>query len=154
MRSTALKILRTAIIVASVAAAVATTSTPASAAAVVAFAGTATIDCFGCGDSQGTAELTGAGSVAGNVGSAHADYTVHEGTGTDCVISGTAEGGVTGALNVSFNWNRVGAVALINTTGDVNGSGTAAFVVTGPAGLPCGAHNLTALVAGEVHAIP
>jgi hypothetical protein len=131
---------------------------PSSAAGFVAFAGTASIDCFGCGDSQGTAELcttvvTPDGRVVTVCAPAHAEYTVHEGTGTDCVVSGTAEGGVTGAINVSFNWNRLGAIALINTTGDINGSGTAAFVITGPAGLPCGAHNLTALVAGEVHAL-
>jgi hypothetical protein len=117
-----------------------------------AFSGTAAIDCFGCGDSAGTAELTVAGDGP-TLGAAHADYTVHEGTGTDCVISGAADGTVTGAINVSFNWNRVGAVAQINTSGDLNGSGAAAFVVTGPAGLPCGAHNLTAMVAGEVHAL-
>jgi hypothetical protein len=154
MRRTALKaILRSAIVVASLATAVATTGAPASATGVIAFDGTATISCFGCGDKPGTAALTGVGVNNGAAvsGSASASYTVHEGTGTGCVVSGAADGTVTGAINVSFNWNRVGAVAVINTTGDINGSGEAAFVVT-TAGLPCGTTNLQAHVDGEVHA--
>jgi hypothetical protein len=158
---------------------------PASAVSAGVFEGTATIDCFGCGDSQGTAALCLTGVAAdepdggvpptpppvptpeptlagpsvclpdslGSVGGPNvsATYTVHEGTDVDCVISGSAEGTTTGAVVTSFNWNRVGAVAQINTSSA--GNGVALFVVTGPAGLPCGAHNLTAYVVGELNDI-
>jgi hypothetical protein len=145
-------ILRTAVVVAGLATAVATSITPASAApGAVAFVGSANITCFGCGDSAGTASLTGVGVVNGGAanGSASATYTVHEDTGAGCIVSGTASGSVSGAVNVDFNWTRVGAVAVISTTGDVNGQGVAAFVVTSPVGNPCGG-AVSAEVAGAV----
>ena len=79
----------------------------------------------------------------------HAAYTVTEGTGTDCVIQGQAFGTTTGAVNTAFTWSRFGAVAIISTTGDINGPGVAAFVVT-TAGLPCGTTNLQAAVVGAL----
>jgi hypothetical protein len=153
MRRTALKaILRTAVVAAGMATALATSMMPANAAGAVVFTGTADIACFGCGTSSGTAELTGVGVTTGGGavnGSAHASYTVQEDAGVNCVITGTASGTVTGSVNVSFNWTRVGAVAVISTTGDINGAGVAAFVVTSPVGLPCGAH-VSATVVGAV----
>ena len=112
----------------------------------LAFQGTASIDCFGCGVSQGTAELTL--TSLGFTGSAHADYTVTEGTGVTCVVTGSASGTTTGDVNVSFNWLRVGATAVITTTGDIDGVGLAGFVAH-VSGLPCGA-AITADVAGVV----
>jgi hypothetical protein len=104
------------------------------------FTGTAAISCFGCGDSAGTASLTVVGAVRGSVtsGSAFASYTVHEATGAACVISGTADGTLTGAINGSFSWMRVGALAVISTAGDIDGQGIAAFAITSPIGNPCG----------------
>src|SRR6266700_852501 len=110
------------------AAALATTMIPANATAGAgAFEGTASIGCFGCGTSTGTADLcvTGVEVNAGPViigpavcvtgipvvgtPNVHADYTVAEGTGVGCVVSGTATGTFTGALNGNFTWTRVGA---------------------------------------------
>ena len=162
MRRSALKaILRSAILAAGLASSVAISMTPASATppatgGVVVFSGTAAIDCFGCGVSQGTAELTGSGVVGTNVvtnGSAHADYSVSElNVSPACVITGSASGTVTGAINVAFNWTRVGATAVITTTGDITGAGVAGFAVTAPVGIPCGG-PVTADVAGVVAGI-
>ena len=110
-----------------------------------AFSGNARIACFGCGVSNGTASLQFLPLLA----SATATYTVNEPVGATCVITGSASGTVTGAVNVSFNWTRVGATAVITTTGDVNGAGVAGFVVTSPVGNPCGG-AVTAQVAGVV----
>jgi hypothetical protein len=147
-------------------------STPAASAVpgAIEFQAAVRIDCFGCGDSIGSASLctvfvstpSGASVCAGAMTefvsvtagpASEATFTVHEGTGIDCVISGTAEGDVFGAVNVTFTWTRVGAFALISTSGEINGSGVALFVITGPAGLPCGATNLTATVSGLVYAV-
>jgi hypothetical protein len=151
-------ILRSAVLAASVAATVAGGMTPASAAVgdAVAFVGTAHINCFGCGDSTGTASLTGVGVAGGAVvnGAAHASYSVNESAASPgCVISGTASGSVTGAIAVQFNWSRVGAVAVISTTGDIDGTGVAAFAVTSPAGNPCGG-AVDAVVAGAIVGTP
>lgn len=141
-----MKILRSAILVASVAASLATTVMPASAAGAGAFIGTAHINCFGCGTSPGTASLTVEGASTAAPGTAivsttpnvTATYTaVEDNDPTTCVISGTATGSTTGAVTVSFNWTRVGAAAVITTSGDINGAGAAVFVVTSPAGIPC-----------------
>jgi hypothetical protein len=141
----------------------------ANAASAVAFVGTAHINCFGCGDSSGTASICVKGvtvttppippavtvhdpsvGICGLLGTnTTATYTVHEDTGAGCVVSGTASGTTSGELNVAFNWTRVGAIAVISTTGDVNGAGVAAFVVTSPLGNPCGG-AVTAEVVGAV----
>jgi hypothetical protein len=138
-------------------------TTPASAAGAGAFVGTAVIACFGCGTSTGTAALCWIGAYTGpppTVGlgcsavvtgspNVTATYTVQEDGGVNCVITGTATGTTTGAVDVAFNWTRVGAVAVISTTGDINGAGVAAFVVTSPVGLPCGA-RVQAQVVGAI----
>lgn len=148
-------ILRSAIVAAGAASTMIAGMTPASAApgGAVAFTGTANISCFGCpGTPSGTASLTGVGvTLDAQVvnGSATANYTVTEPTDETCVVTGTANGSVTGAIDVSFNWIRVGATAVITTTGDVNGAGVAVFVVTSPVGNPCGG-AVTATVAGAV----
>ncbi len=105
-----------------------------------AFTGNAHINCFGCGSSTGTASLSVAGIVGTTFvdGSESASFTVVEGTGPTCVISGSASGSATGALNLSFTWTRLGAVAVVTTVGDIDGAGLATFVVTSPVGNPCG----------------
>ncbi|HWL35974.1 MAG TPA: hypothetical protein VNQ77_07250 [Frankiaceae bacterium] len=114
-----------------------------------AFTGTTQMGCFGCpGPRPGTASLSVTSGVVIN-GSAHADYTAVLPADTTCIISGTATGNVTGAVNVNFNWVRLGAVAVITTTGDINGAGVATFVITSPVGNPCGG-PITAQVAGAV----
>jgi hypothetical protein len=127
-------------------------------AIVAVFTGTAHINCFGCGTSTGTAELAGQDpSVSAEVETddaeletAHAAYSVQEDGGTSCVITGTATGTTVGELaTVSFNWTRIGAVAVISTTGEINGAGVAVFVVTSPIGLPCGG-PVDATVVGTV----
>lgn len=167
------KILRNATLAAAVAASL-SVGTPADAAPIGgAFVGEASINCFGCGSSTGTAELCAEGyvhptavvtacvdpnKVAGWATSGHvnplpinpnlfASYTVAEPAGATCVVTGTASGTTTGVVNVTFNWTRLGAVAVISTSGDVNGSGLGVFVVTEPQGIPCGG-PVTAVVAG------
>jgi hypothetical protein len=125
-------------------------SAPASAAGGVGFVGSAHVDCFGCGTSNCDASLTihgvkakadtnppeaevivgGGGSTTICVAAEPADVT--------CLITGSASGRVEGSVNVDFNWTRVGATALITTSGDINGAGTAAFHVSSPTGNPCG----------------
>jgi hypothetical protein len=135
------KILRTIGLAAAVAGTVAFGGSPAGAAGAGAFAGDASIDCFGCGTSDCSASLT----VGGVVGTAPAvgaaattSCTANEPADVTCVVSGSASGRVEGSVNVDFNWTRVGAAAVITTSGDINGAGAAVFVVTSPVGNPCG----------------
>ncbi len=97
---------------------------------------------FGCGPTTGAADLCLTGCFRGSVRLgctvAHATFTAQECTGVDCVISGTATGSVTGGIALSVNWTRLGALAVVTTTGDVNGARYAALEVVGPSGLPCG----------------
>lgn len=136
-------ILRSAVIVAGLATSVVVGMTGASAADAGVFTGSASINCFGCGSSNGTAELDiAAGTLSGHV---HASYTVNEPPAT-CPVQGSATGSTTGAVTVNFVWTRLGATAVITTTGSVNGAGVAAFVVVGN---PCGG-PVTATVAGAL----
>ena len=70
-------------------------------------------------------------------GNVFATYTLFD-SPAQCPITGSATGTTTGAVAVAFNWTRVGATAVITTTGDINGGGVAAFAVIDPAGNPCG----------------
>jgi hypothetical protein len=156
------KLVRTFGLVAAVAASVglSTPSASAAGAAVIVFQGTAHINCFGCGTSTGTASLGGTGvrssnlAAAPEMGAATASYTVQEDAGVSCVVTGSADGTVTGFVNVTFHWLRVGALAVITTAGDVTGAGVAGFEVKGPdgnplLGVPCGG-PVDANVAGAV----
>lgn len=142
-------ILRSAVLAAGVVSTVAMMGAPAQAQGAVAFTGTATIDCFGCGTSTGTATLSGSGVLNGAAvsGSASASFDLEEPAAT-CPASGSASGSVTGVVNVDFTWLRVGATAVITTSGDIDGAGTAAFAVT--SGLVCGEDDVTATFAGAV----
>ena len=151
------KILRRIGLAAAVTASVGMGSAPASAEGAGAFTGTANINCFGCGVSSGTADLCVTGYVLGQpvVGvcitggrNATATYTVTE-IPSQCPVTGSATGVVTGAVNVSFSWTRIGETAVITTTGDIDGGGTAKFAVTSPVGNPCGG-PVTASFAGAV----
>ena len=148
-----MKVLRTAS-VAAVLVGMAGLSAPASANGAGHYSGTATIDCFGCGDSFGIASLSFTGVYNGYAvvsGPASATYTVNEpAVGPACVVTGTAVGSVTGTLNLTFAWTRIGAAALVTTAGDINGASAAAFRVTSPSGIPCGASNVTADVQGAI----
>ncbi|MDQ1696609.1 MAG: hypothetical protein QOJ03_1962 [Frankiaceae bacterium] len=127
------------------------TSGPAYAQGGGAFQGNAHINCFGCGASSGTAALKVTGVVNGASvvqGAVNATYTVTEATAT-CPAVGSANGSFTGAVNGTFTWTRVGATAVLTTTGDIKGAGIAAFAVTSPVGLPCGG-PVTAQVVGSV----
>lgn len=144
-------ILRSAVLAAGVASTLAMTAVPSSAQGAGVFTGEASINCFGCGVSSGTATLSVTGEVNGvaQVGaSASATYTVTE-IPSQCPVTGSANGTVSGAVNVTFAWTRVGATALITTSGDINGGGTAVFAVTSPVGNPCGG-PVTANFAGAV----
>lgn len=115
------------------------------------FNGTATIGCFGCGTSSGQANLKVTGTAKGKALAQKpvtATYTVTEPSAT-CPATGTATGSFSGAITGTFTWTRVGANAVITTTGDIKGAGVAAFAVTKPKGLPCGG-PVTATVAGSV----
>lgn len=150
------KILRTLGMSAAIAGSLGLGTTPANAAGGGVFTGTASINCFGCGTSTGTADLCvvvwvnddDAGVCVTGINTT-ATYTVAEPAGATCVATGTANGTTTGVIDVIFDWTRVGAVAVISTSGDINGSGVAAFKVTSPVGVPCGG-PVTAQVVGAV----
>ena len=138
---------------------VALASVPAPAHAdpgAIAFYGVAYIDCFGCGASFGTADLSAYGATAGRgviSGSASATYTTQQPAGPACVLTGTATGSVSGAVYVTFGWTRVGALALITTNGEITGTGTATFRVVSPGLLiPCG-RPVVAEVIGAISGI-
>jgi hypothetical protein len=128
----------------------ATTTGSAYAQGAGTFHGTAHISCFGCGPSNGTANLKVTGEINGTAkveADVFASYTLNENP-TTCPAQGTAQGTFSGAVNGSFTWNRVGASAVITTSGDINGNGVAVFATT-KAGLPCGG-AVDAVVAGSV----
>lgn len=126
------------------------TTAPAYAAGAGSFNGNAHINCFGCGASNGSANLKVTGVING-VAKTQADvvatFNVTEAALT-CPAVGSAVGGFSGAVNGTFTWTRVGATAVITTAGDINGAGVAAFATT-KAGLPCGG-PVDAVVAGTV----
>jgi hypothetical protein len=76
--------------------------------------------------------VTGHGST-----NAHTYFSTGQ---TLCPAVSTATGTVTGAATTTFYWTRVGAVAVITTSGGSIGSGQglATFAVTDPLGYPCG----------------
>ena len=146
------RLLRAAAVAVPAAASIALgTAAPGYAAGGGTFNGQAHIPCFGCGVSSGTASLSFSGVANGKVivlGPMNATFTDTE-QSTTCPVMGTANGSFTGALNGTFTWSRVGATAIITTSGDLNGVGVAAFVVVQPKGLPCGG-PVTADVVGSV----
>ncbi len=148
-------VLRRAGLVAALAGSLALGIQPASASGgSFAFQGTAHINCFGCGDSPGTATLNyicvdlneGVVCVYG-VGTA--SYTATESSGVGCLLSGAWSGVMTGPVSVSFNLTRVGSFFVITTAGDVNGAGGGVFQVTAPVGIPCGG-PVDAAIVGDV----
>lgn len=149
--------LRNAVIAGSVVVATTAGASPASATpGLLQFHGTATIDCFGCASTTGTASLVVTGVLGGNalVGAPatarfNAMYPPVILRQIDCLVVGVAHGSVSGAVDVEFNWTRLGAVAVITTTGEVTGVGTATLFVTSPAGVPCG-QRVTATFAGAI----
>lgn len=149
-----MKILRRAIVAAGTAATILTSTTPASAQTAIVFEGSASIGCFGCG-TYGPAgngacfSVTGVihGTAVVNAGGC-ATFTVTEPIGATCVVSGSAQGEITlGGDTYTFTWTRFGAVAIISVP-DL-GTGAATFLVTSPAGNPCGG-SVTARFAGEL----
>jgi hypothetical protein len=107
----------------------------------LAFEGTWVEECFGCGVSPATMNLTvTAGGPGGIVvgGQASSSFTAGEPADVTCVLTGAASGLITGAVDFWFNFTRVGAFAVITTSGDVHGPGTATFTLTSPLGNPCG----------------
>jgi hypothetical protein len=131
--------------------AIGTTDSASAKASGGVFNGTASINCFGCGTSSGTAALKVSGVLQGKAGAQKAlsaSYTVSEASAT-CPAVGTANGSFSGAVSGSFTWTRVGATAVITTSGGIKGAGIAAFAVKKPVGLPCGG-PVTAVVAGSV----
>jgi len=162
-KSSLKKILRSAVLVAGIATSITMGMTSANAAGAGVFTGTAKINSFGTGASSGTADLCVHGyvlgqpvvgacveGVTGRVGNVKATFDVFEASAT-CPLTGQASGSFSGAVNGTFNWTRVGATAVISITGGnlAGGSGTAAFKVTEPAGLPCGG-PVVATVVGAI----
>lgn len=144
-------ILRSAVLAATAATAMTMTTAPAHADGAVAFTGTATIACFGCGPSTGSASLSVSGSVNGSTqvnAAATASFSLNEPSAT-CPATGSASGSVSGSgFGVTFNWTRVGATAVITTSGDIDGGGSAAFKAD--SANPCGGTNVKATFAGSV----
>lgn len=149
-------ILRSAVLAVGVASIAVLGTTPVSAHhGNVVFEGEAEIDTFGLGASQGRAKLRITGDVHGTTvvnEAATATFTLNEPAGT-CPATGTASGDVTaddGSFSVDFNWSRVGATAVITTTGDIEGTGVAAFAPTSPIGPICGHADVRARFAGAL----
>jgi hypothetical protein len=150
------RMLRSALVAVMAAASVAIGATGSTAGAAVSasggvFNGTATINCFGCGSSSGSASLKVSGVLHGKAAAnkaVFATYTVSEAAAT-CPAVGTANGSFSGAISGTFTWTRVGATAVITTAGGIKGAGVAGFAVTQPKGLPCGG-PVKAAVAGSV----
>jgi hypothetical protein len=156
MRRSALKkILRSAVLVAGIATGLILGSTSANAAGAGVFTGDVSLNGFGVGSSTGEAWLCVVGafappptvatavgpctSVTGHAASnVHATFDLNE-PSASCPATGTAVGSVTGAVTGNFTWTRVGAVAVISTSGGSLGTGVgvAAFAVTSPVGNPC-----------------
>jgi hypothetical protein len=134
-------------------------ATPARAAVgAFEFDGRATVACFGCDSSSGTATLCVTGVANGEVlvpcAAVDVQFTAFEPAGglLDCWSVGTADGTFSGALNGRFIWTRLGAVAVLSFVGDVNGDGVAAFVAPlGPT--TCGQQNVSFRVAGAGQSI-
>lgn len=174
------KILRSLGLIAAIVGSVGLGSTPGVAGpGAVAFVGEASIVCFGCGVSSGTAELCAEGyndpdvviapcADPGQVEAwaAHAianpvDVNPLPINGnvvatyqvveipSQCPVTGSATGSTAGAVEVDFTWTRVGTTAVITTQGDINGGGVAVFEVTDPIGGACG-NPVTAVVAGAI----
>jgi hypothetical protein len=123
---------------------------------VVAFDGTWRSDCFGCGssDAEMSLSVTSAGSGGAGVGQpAWSSFTANEPADATCLLSGSASGHISGAIEVDFNWTRLGPFAVISMTGHVNGIGTGTFTLTSPIGLPCTVSGATAIVTGQVAGI-
>ena len=148
--------LRGAALAVGAAATIVTTTTPASAATVtaVAFQGTVTFGCFGCGTygptgNGGTFWATGVVDGAGVLavpgvtppnGSATFTITASN-VDPECVISDRVHdarftfGSAFGPKTIEFTWTRIGAVLLLTIWG---GGGTGTMTITDPIGDPCG----------------
>ena len=151
-------LLRNAVLAGAVGVTTMAGTSPASAdPSVLTFVGNVYVDCFGCAGTSGTAALTLAGTfgttlVVGQPAAATFDAAyppVIPGV-AGCLVFGVANGTMTsGGISVDFTWTRVGAVAVITTSGDVDGAGTALFAVTDPLGVPC-SQRVTATVVGAI----
>lgn len=125
---------------------------PVAAVTLGEFHGDAILPCFGCGRrDDGTFHGTFTGVIGDEpVAGAPmgASFSYEEPV---CPVLGNASGTavVVDVAQVDFTWTRVGAHAVITFSGDVSGNGVATFVVTSPAGNPCG-QPVTAIVAGTV----
>ena len=119
---------------------------------VVAFEGAWHEDCFGCDmPAPGNAALTvtSAGTTYVEVGSpATATFVAAESSGVLCLVTGSAYGTISGAIDLYFNWTRLGAFAVLTVGGDFVGTGTGTFFTTATVcGGPIDAH-VTAQLAG------
>jgi hypothetical protein len=149
--------IRSTVVALGAAVAMVVPSTPASAANVAVFHGTATIGCFGCGQYGpvgNSASFTVSGILNGVTAvnaAGTATFTVLGPIGSTCLLSGAARGSLTvaGVGSTEFFWTRVGA-AVVVTTGW--GTGEAAFAITSPLGNPCGG-SVDATFAGMLAAV-
>jgi hypothetical protein len=155
-------VLRTAGLVAALAGSLAVTAPPAAAdEGVFPFFGTIHSNCFGCGSATGSGYVCvvtpdGAACVyyprarrAGITYNTSLNFTESEPTGVGCLLTGSASGTATGAINVTFSLTRLGSFFVITTSGDVNGAGVGALQVTSPLGVPCGG-PVDAQIAGSI----
>ena len=116
-------------------------------------AGTANVACYGCGDSSGTMSGTYAATVDGvpHSGSYNASFATHEGTGTDCVFSGAANGSIffSGWGSTSFSWSRTASLVTMSfTTPEGYHATVYATWQVSTVGFPCGTTNLQATFSG------
>ena len=122
---------------------------------VLSFDGEVYIDCFGCDVTTGRADLrlTGLiGAVPLLRATAAAEFVADQPRGDlNCMHTGSATGSVNGPVDLEFNWTRIGMFAVISTTGDINGAGTAALTVVDPIGVvPCGGFVRAVVVGGVI----
>lgn len=100
---------------------------------VIQFAGVWHEDCWGCGPTNGWAELVLYGTHAGR---ARATFVANSPVGVLCTFTGVATGRIEGAVNLDFNWTRAYFTEVVITiSGQSNGAGRATWV---PSTTACG----------------
>ncbi|MDQ1712267.1 MAG: hypothetical protein QOE45_1717 [Frankiaceae bacterium] len=150
-------VTRTSVVV-GLATALLTPAMPAQATSGVTFTADIVVDGLGSGGHTGEAWLCVSGVVGGTVVTCAGGYNAHAtftlvNSYPVCQAMGDAWGTVTGAVQTSFTWVRVGDTAFITTSGGSlgSGNGTATFTVTSPVGIPCG-QTVRATAEGSVWA--
>lgn len=112
---------------------------PASAAGAP-FFGSMHFDCYGCGYSRMTANVTvtGTTNVGVVIGPAVIDAAISMNPGPECDSTWVATGTVVGVVHLNVAMTVIARTGVMLETGDVNSVGWLHYVVSSPLGLVCG----------------